>query len=181
MWRADSFEKTLMLGTIEGRRRRGRQRMRRLDGITDLMDMGLHEILELVMHRKAWSECCGSWGHKEPDMTEQVSWTELIHMSSEQFWQLLLQLRRQRPFHVSFPHDCHLHLLCQLHFHVHESISKGQGLFEQRSSCAKYLSCPHAKPIHLYSRNQQVKRAFMDMARKNVLFSWKWKNKSLIY
>ena len=74
MWRADSSEKTLILGKIEGRRRRGRQRMRWLDGITDSMDMGLGRLA--VGDGQGGLVCCSSWGHKESDTTEQLNWNE---------------------------------------------------------------------------------------------------------
>ena len=71
MRRIDSLEKTLMLGGIGDRRRRGQQRMKWLDGITDLMDMSLGELLELVMDRMPG--CCDSWGCKELDTTERLN------------------------------------------------------------------------------------------------------------
>ena len=90
MHRADWFEKTLMLGKIEGRRRRGWQRMRWLDGITNLIDMSLHKLREL--RRQGGLACCHSWGHKESDATERLIWTELNWFYVFQLLQITLKL-----------------------------------------------------------------------------------------
>ena len=62
-----------MLRNIEGGRRRGRQRMKELDGITDMMDMNLSKLWELAMDREAWHAACSPWGHKGLDTTEQLN------------------------------------------------------------------------------------------------------------
>ena len=98
LMRSNSLEKTLMLRKIEGRRRRGWQRMRWLDGITDLMDMSLSKLRELVMVREAW--CAAVHGVLKGQITEQLNWTELT-FSPDGF-------RQQR-----------LHCLCMLFWKSH--------------------------------------------------------------
>ena len=101
IWRADSLEKILVMGKIEGRRRRGWQRIRWLDGITNSMDISLSKLREMVKDREAWL-CYSPWGHKEWGTTE---WLNNSNKSLRHVWFFVTAwtVAHQAPLSTGFP------------------------------------------------------------------------------
>ena len=123
MQRANWLEKTLMLGKIEGRRRRGWQRVRWLDGITNSMDMSLSKLREMVKDREAGLACCSPWSRKESDTTERVNKVSQIFglilnptkFYTEYIWNKSISGQlHARGRYISL-HVTHAWFLCQLH------------------------------------------------------------------
>ena len=127
MWRADSFEKTLILGKIEGRRRRGWQRVRWLDGLIDSMDISLSKLQELVMD--------SPHGHKESDTTERLSWTKLN-------WQSVIQ-----NIYSSFLTNLHLLQPGRARVHTRKNSTGSSSPHPRSSRFSSHLALSHTKII----------------------------------
>ena len=168
MQRSDSFEKTLMLGKIEGGRSRGWQRMRWFDGIADSMDMGLSKLWELVMDGESLA-CCSPWGCQELDTTEQLNWTD--------WWAMFIpfsSVAQLCPTHCDpmnrstpgLPVHYQLPELTQTHVHwVGDAIQPSHPLsspsppafnLSQHQSLFQWLSCSHqvAKVLEFQLQHQ---------------------------
>ena len=151
MWRVDSLEKTLMPGGIGGRRRRGRQRMRWLDGITDSMDVNLSELRELVMDREAWSVAIHGVAKSRTRLSD---WTELKLTTLDVALHFLIRNDLFKRFsfgqllHVVFTEEM-IHFICyQVHSH----------------KVTKWISCEPLTLFHFYgSPSHFILRVFAFM------------------
>ena len=152
MRRTDSFEKTLMLGKIEGGRRRGQQRMRWLDGITDSMDMSLSKLRELVMDTVSLV-CCSPWGHKKLDTTDRLNWTELKLGCGVGWLLLLLQVGQLCPTYLGMKKEQYSSLFC-----INQSIFSGGEYELFTNSQTKSVYCEVSILLITWVKSESNKR-----------------------
>ena len=153
MRKVDSLEKTLMLGGIGGRRRRGRQRMRWLDGITDLMDVSW-EWTPGVGDGQGDLACCSSWGCKESDMTEPLNWTQLNWTSVS--WIVTI---------IIYPKVCH-QIWTESHWPLVEAKSDGGGQIQAGSFLCQTHRGPKGRKRYAFTRGEKC--ASLDINKRTV-------------